>query len=71
MNTPTAAPVATTDSQNPRIATVTRNTAETKISVRVNLDGTGRAKLSTADPSTAAPPTSRLTCATPAIRASR
>ena len=31
----------------PRIAEVVRNTAETKITVRVNLDGTGIAKLST------------------------
>ncbi|SDI94093.1 imidazoleglycerol-phosphate dehydratase HisB [Variovorax sp. OV700] len=30
-----------------RTASVTRNTAETKITVSVNLDGTGRAKLST------------------------
>src|ERR1700710_2030278 len=31
----------------PRTASVERNTAETKIKVSVNLDGTGRAKLST------------------------
>ena len=31
----------------PRIATVSRNTAETRISVRVNLDGTGQAALRT------------------------
>ena len=37
MNTPTEA----------RTASVTRNTAETKITVSVNLDGTGKAKLST------------------------
>ncbi len=32
---------------HPRQAAVTRNTAETQISVRVNLDGTGQAKLAT------------------------
>ncbi|MEO6321766.1 MAG: imidazoleglycerol-phosphate dehydratase HisB [Polaromonas sp.] len=31
----------------PRIAEVSRNTAETKITVKVNLDGTGQARLST------------------------
>ena len=31
----------------PRTAEVTRNTAETRITVRVNLDGTGQAKLAT------------------------
>lgn len=31
----------------PRIAEVSRNTAETQITVRVNLDGTGQAKLAT------------------------
>jgi imidazoleglycerol-phosphate dehydratase len=30
-----------------RIAEVTRNTAETRITVRVDLDGTGQARLST------------------------
>ena len=45
MNTPLApaAVVAT----GARTASVTRNTAETRITVRVDLDGTGRAKLST------------------------
>jgi imidazoleglycerol-phosphate dehydratase len=55
MNTPTApgavvaasAHTATADSQHSRTASVTRNTAETRISVSVNLDGTGRAKLAT------------------------
>ena len=39
----------TTPSSDPvdRIAEVSRNTAETKIRVRVNLDGTGRAQLAT------------------------
>ena len=31
----------------PRIAEITRNTAETQITVKVNLDGTGQARLST------------------------
>lgn len=31
----------------PRTAEITRNTAETKITVRLNLDGTGQAKLAT------------------------
>ena len=45
MTTPTAlapfAPLA------PRTAEISRNTAETKIRVRINLDGTGQARLST------------------------
>ena len=43
--------ISITDSQPglpaPRIAEVSRNTAETKITVKVNLDGTGKATLST------------------------
>jgi imidazoleglycerol-phosphate dehydratase len=41
MNTPP------TDNLAPRTAEVSRNTAETKITVKVNLDGTGQASLST------------------------
>jgi imidazoleglycerol-phosphate dehydratase len=51
-STPTAAPTATPPfasvfTPTPRIAEVSRNTAETKITVKVNLDGTGVAKLHT------------------------
>lgn len=42
MTTPLSTP-----SIAPRIAEVSRNTAETQITVRVNLDGTGQARLST------------------------
>jgi imidazoleglycerol-phosphate dehydratase len=42
MTTPTPTPTAA-----PRIAEVSRNTAETKIRVKVNLDGTGKANLHT------------------------
>jgi imidazoleglycerol-phosphate dehydratase len=45
MNSPTASPNEIMSHH--RQATVTRNTAETQISVRVNLDGTGQAKLAT------------------------
>jgi imidazoleglycerol-phosphate dehydratase len=37
----------TTERTADRIAEIARNTAETKITVRVNLDGTGQAKLAT------------------------
>ena len=37
----------TTPTIDPRTAEVSRNTAETKIRVRVNLDGTGQAQLHT------------------------
>ena len=36
--------------KSPRTATVERNTAETRISVTVNLDGTGRAEIATGVP---------------------
>ena len=45
MTTPTTASPASPAA--PRTAEVSRNTAETKITVKVNLDGTGRARLST------------------------
>ena len=44
MNTPTPVSAA---ALAPRTAEVSRNTAETQITVKVNLDGTGRASLST------------------------
>ncbi|WP_399678106.1 imidazoleglycerol-phosphate dehydratase HisB [Xenophilus sp.] len=49
MNTPTApdAIVAASGNAPARVAEVTRDTAETKIRVRVDLDGTGRATLAT------------------------
>ena len=49
MNTPTApdAIVAAGAAAPARVADVTRHTAETKIRVRVDLDGTGRARLAT------------------------
>jgi len=37
----------TSHTQAPRIAQVSRNTAETKISVQINLDGTGQSRLAT------------------------
>ncbi len=42
MTTPTAAPALA-----PRTAEISRNTAETQITVKLNLDGTGQASLST------------------------
>ncbi len=48
MTTPnTSVPISPLAPLVPRIAEVSRNTAETKITVRVNLDGTGQANLST------------------------
>ena len=44
MTTPTSMPLA---ALSPRTAEVSRNTAETQITVKVNLDGTGKASLST------------------------
>jgi imidazoleglycerol-phosphate dehydratase len=44
MTTPTSLPLA---ALSPRTAEVSRNTAETQITVKVNLDGTGKASLST------------------------
>ena len=46
MNTPTA-PEAVVGAVGARTAAVTRHTAETRIDVRVDLDGTGRARLAT------------------------
>ncbi len=46
-NTPNTEATPTNVSADDRIAEVSRNTAETKIRVRVNLDGTGKAHLST------------------------
>ncbi|MDP9898541.1 imidazoleglycerol-phosphate dehydratase HisB [Variovorax ginsengisoli] len=45
MNTPLAP--ATPAAAGDRVAEVSRTTAETRITVRINLDGTGRAKLAT------------------------
>ena len=46
MNTPSA-PEPVVCAAGARTASVTRNTAETKITVQLNLDGSGRSKLST------------------------
>ena len=47
MNTPTAPEAVTSIAAGARTAEVERNTAETRIKVRVDLDGTGKAQLST------------------------
>ena len=47
MNTPTAPDAVVTATAGERIEAVTRHTAETRIDVRVNLDGSGRAQLAT------------------------
>ena len=47
MNTPTAPDAVVTATAGERIAAVTRHTAETRVDVRVNLDGSGRAQLAT------------------------
>ena len=47
MNTPTAPDAVVIATAGERIAAVTRHTAETRIDVRVNLDGSGRAQLAT------------------------
>ena len=47
MNAPDIAPQSAASPEDARIAEVTRHTAETKITARINLDGTGAAKLHT------------------------
>ena len=47
MNTQTLSPLFALPLAAPRTAEVSRNTAETKITVKVNLDGTGASSLST------------------------